>query len=423
VLQAVVDVVARLGLGEVSTGDLFEPESPDRARGADAADALMRALGVRRAAIDVADGGATLRTLDIDVPAAADRAVRLVVDATLPGGDWASGGHESASVAVWVDGTYHSDVVVTAERGVPAEVALAGLPPGHHTVELRAAPARSAPGAGPVAVRSVTTREVTGREALIDRHAPVLVLRTDEDGGPTQDHTDTPMLLVPVVSDEPGGGCRIVYHVYFSGEDGGTPTGELLSRWGRTADEAAAYTVRLDRDGRVLQAQYEGPLHQGHPYVADGRPVLRVSTRNNTFSARGTGTGPRWAPAPTSAPAGRWDDLAVLTSQPWAFALMGKELLREHPDVDARRYLFVGSISQAVLGALRAGTTCSVTTRDGRRVTFAARAEALAGAAALRLPDDLDPSTVVSARLGAEPGGARVWAVDATFVPRALAGA
>ena len=86
-----------------------------------------------------------------------------------------------------------------------------------------------------------------------------------------------------VVRDGPDrrAGTRIRYSVVFSNEDGGTPADRLLATWGRLTDIEYVLGVELDREGRVLEATYQGQGPQDPPLSrARGRAPSRPLGRH-----------------------------------------------------------------------------------------------------------------------------------------------
>jgi len=344
-------------LPDAPPGEIFEPVGSDARAGADLVDTIIRTLTVASAPLDPQLARASrplLATVAAEIPVPAPTAVtagattapgtgpgtvttHLHFTATATGNDWGATDRESALVAVYVDGHYQSTVIVMEERSGGYTVNLGILPPGSHAIELRSANDVAGSKAAPAQVSDVSLQTVTGAQAEIDAHAPIIELR-----GPkiahgsqpaTSSSTDAPLVLVPVVTQLADGTRTIGYHVAFTNEDGGTLVPDLFARYGRGTDYECVYTVHLSVDGRVLDDQYQAPIHKWLPFDGvreNGRPVLRVSTANNMVSARvSPGSAERWSDAAIGPVAATVSDTQVMTANPWIWAVMGKELLRE----------------------------------------------------------------------------------------------
>lgn len=430
-------------LPSVPAGDVIEPVGPDARAGADLIDRIVRwaAGGASPVTPDTArEARPVLATTQLTVTPASDGGVQtthVTFRANAAGLDWGSAGRESTCVAVYVDGVYVASTWVIAERPDAYDVNVGVLAPGAHTIELRhAADAGSAAAPTPT-VSDVSSRVATGEAAEIDAHAPLLELRAPiaRRAGEivAASHTDTPLVLAPHVTHNADGTRSISYHVLFSNEDGGTLTPELMSQYGRAIDYECVYRVHLAADGRVLDAQYQAPIHRWVEF--DGakvgeRPVLRVSTANNMVSARLSQTpGERWSDGGVAVAGGREPgDHDVLDANPWVWAVMGKELLREgtakatgtHDGrhiADARRYVYLGPLTDVMRGALLARGGVEVELADGSTVFAHATSTAAKGGGgwcALELPD----GALGDAVRGVHLIGVRALVLDSSFRPR-----
>ncbi len=400
-------------------GDVLEPGSDAARTGADAVERLVDSIrGIRHTDENAARAHRRLLAEGrVDVPARMDSATVVRFRAYAPAGtSWGATSRESARVAVYVDGRYHSTVNVYAERTSEYAVNLTGIPVGAHTVELRDATDASHGTAGALRVEGMRADRIDGDAALIQRHAPIVELR-DQDRGASHSaaYTDAPLLLVPAVTRHEDGSRTIAYRVAFSNEEGGTPSPKLLATYGRSGDLEPIYTVRVAADGRMLEATYQSALHRWKPYdgARDGeRPVLRVATANNNFSTRVHAAGDgaeRWSELALDGIDGATSDFDVMQQHPWTWSIMAKEMLREGKVVatdaargrfkvgDPRAYLYVGPVSDAVRGAIELAGGIEVVLRDGRRV-IAKLVEGFArgpqGMGALELPSGVLGDTV-----------------------------
>ncbi|MCB0877867.1 MAG: hypothetical protein KDC46_02655 [Thermoleophilia bacterium] len=411
-------------LPDVPIGDVIDTRRGAARDAADAVEVLLDALRGRHD-VDPQRARAT-RPLLLDTTvqgSSSGTSTRLVVDADAPDAGWGTAGRESAMVAVYVDGVYHSTIVVLHERSEPYEVNLGELPAGGHRVELRAA-TDVAP-TMPV-VRSASARVTSGDEALVDRYAPVFVMRDCDTGERnSSSRSDAPLLMTPAITHHPDGSRTIEYRVVLSNEDGGTAPPDLLAKFGRTIDAEPLYRVTIDADGRVTDEQYQSPVHRWLAFDGEhhgARPILRVSTANNLVSARpGLRGAERWSDAAIDIIAPETSDHEVMRAHPWTWRVMALELLREGRTAaadavrgarqigDPRRYVFLGPLDDAARAAIAAAGGLVLVLADGSRVLAKIAKGFAAGdfhQSALELPDgaatdavrgvaDLDVSAVV----------------------------
>lgn len=395
-------------------GDVLEGGSDAARAGADAVERLVDAItGEARTRVDenaVRERRPLLASEQVVIDADPATATVIRFHARSNGVDWGRAGSESARVAVYVDGRYHSTVTVLAERPDAYGVNLAGVAPGAHHVELRDAGDTTRRGSALVAVSALRAERLTGDAGLVQRHAPIVQLADpDPTGAHAASYTDTPLLLVPAVTRHDDGSRTIAYRVAFSNEEGGTPSPKLLATYGRTGDLEPIYRVRVGADGRVLEATYQSALHRWRSFdgvrVGD-RPVLRVATSNNNFSTRVRAAGDgaeRWSEVALDGIGADVSDFEVMAAHPWTWTVMAKEIVREgkasaphsdavrgrHQVADPRRYLYVGPLSDAARGAIEAAGGIAVILADGRRVlarTVSGFAAGPQGQGALELP-------------------------------------
>jgi hypothetical protein len=287
--------------------------------------------------------------------------VVAVVSARCAGCSWASKERTAAMLSLSVDGTYSQHLPLFRGEG-PAEyrLALGAFTAGTHrlTVEVdrRATPAAVAGvSVDGVRIEAVPT-DSPAYPAL--RHAPALHVRPDAAGR----YTDVPLVLWYETDVTPAG-SRLRYSVVFSNEDGGTAPDRLMATWGRLTDIEFVYGVELDREGRVLAAEYQGAGHRLLPYRGpEQHPPLWVVTDNNMVADRGR-TIPRYAPAPAAFDLSGASREAVMDAHPWTYAVSIDEVGREgwiregaRPGsrhvVDPRRYVTVEACAETVDAAL-----------------------------------------------------------------------
>jgi hypothetical protein len=300
--------------------------------------------------------------------------VRAVVRAGCGGCNWGAAGREAAALRVSVDGVYSQHVLLT--RGdVPShyEVTLGTLLPGTHQITIERDTQLSAAGAGAVSIdlsRTTVLVQGDGEDYLAQSMAPFLYARPNTVGK----FTDVPILMWYEVAATPRG-RRYEYSVIFTNEDGGTKTDRLMATWGRTTDIEFVYGIELDRDGRVVAEDFQGPGHEVPAFKGrhqGAHPLLWVSTDNNMVSESGATT-VRYAPAPERYDLTNTAREAVMDRHPWSYVVAAQEMQREGKIVDdaqagsgripdQRRFVFVEACTDLASGAALA---FSVRASDG----------------------------------------------------------
>ncbi len=290
---------------------------------------------------------------------------QLRVLAGCAGCNWGADGREAAVLRVSIDGVYSQHVVLArGETPVEYRVALGSLAAGPHELTIERDAALSARDAGPATI-DVQFGDVTPRptgEYLADALSPILYARANTIGR----FTDLPLVMwyeiVPTAR-----GRQYRYSVIFSNEDGGTPTDRLMATWGRTTDIEYVYGVEVDREGRTLAEEFQGPGHEVPAFTGrhEARhPLLWVSTDNNMVSESGS-TEVRYAlvAEPFDLAAAATSREEVMDAHPWLYALMSQELAREGKIVadappgrgvisDPRQFVYVeacGEVGNAAL--------------------------------------------------------------------------
>jgi hypothetical protein len=274
---------------------------------------------------------------------------------------WGAEGREAATLRLSVDGIY-SQHLMLARGEAPAEyrVTLGTLPAGSHRLSIERDNALSATDAGPATISVDAVGAIGDRDqALAQSMAPILFARANTIGK----FTDLPILMWYEVMPT-ARGRQFRYSVIFTNEDGGTATDRLMATWGRTTDIEYVYGVEVDRSGRIVSEQFQGPGHELPSF--NGRhearhPLLWVSTDNNMVSESGTAT-IRYAPAPELFDLSNVSREAVMDRHPWSYALASEEMKRErkiadegpgHNTIpDPRRFVYIeacGDVGDAAL--------------------------------------------------------------------------
>jgi hypothetical protein len=306
-------------------------------------------------------------------------------------------------------------VTVFAEQRNPYSVNLGTLTPGQHSVDIRF-PAELAGSAKAPHIAAIEHVALSGVDALLAQHAPLLEGRDlGLPGGRAEaTKTDAPLLLTGRVLGNDDGSQTLQYRALFSGEDGGTPAKALLASNGRTSDYEPVYEVRINPDGTRGDARYQGVRHTYHPFTgtySNEQPKLRTASSPNNFSQRLRGSGTVWAPLPI-VDEDATPSFDLMRKHPWTFAVAGKELNREHPELDPRTFLYVRRAEASV------ADTVTVRTRDGASHSLPLPATAgVDDASAVRLPASVEASSIVAVEAGP---GARVWRMNERFALDAL---
>ena len=370
--------------------------------------------------------------------------LRLAFDAKpAPGTDFGVAGRESTMLSVYIDGRYHSDLAVLAERPSNYSVNLAGLAAGKHAIELRAATDISGDNP-PATVTQLLAKPMVGLAADVARHAPILETRYNPRlTGPTPEaaFTDLPLLMVPSVKYLEGGVRRISYDLLLSNEDNGLPVTTIFRNYGRSTDYEPVYSVDLDASGKRIVDRFQGPSHAIYDFSGErvgDRPVLRVGTRNNLFTSNLLGATPRWSEAPTRVYNGMAPpDRALMTEHPWTFSVMGKEIERENKVVpagqtpgkgqvvDARQHLYFEP-ADAARTTIEQEKEIRLRMLDGSSVVVPVPGRSIWPTLRNRPPlgtaIPLPPSVAAADIAGVEGLAGRVLRLDAQYKPQALPG-
>ena len=266
----------------------------------------------------------------------ADGEAIAVVRAGCAACDWGETGREAAVLRIALDGIY-SQHLVLARGAALAEyrIALGPVAQGRHTLTFDRDKALSAPRSGAVTVdlprTGVTIVGAGSAEHVALSMTPIVYARPNTVGK----FTDIPLLMWYEV-EPTSRGQQYRYSVIFSNEDGGTQTDRLMATWGRTTDIEFVYGVEVDRSGRVLAEEFQGPGHEVPAFKGrhEGRhPLLWVSTDNNMVSESGP-TDVRYAPMAVKFDLSSQSREAVMDANPWTYAIASVEMRREGKIVD-----------------------------------------------------------------------------------------
>ncbi len=203
--------------------------------------------------------------------------------------DWQEPGRESVVLRLQLDGRYQQDVIFFyGERSLDYARLLGCLPAGEHTVTMQLQREMTPIGATRAIVGQVGVYSIALNQPLasVYRYTPVIYGRNLTHPYEST-FTDTPLVLMYSIEQQEER-MIIEYHMVFSHEDEGTPSGLLMSKWGRTTDIEWMHRLELDLQGRVLRHTYQGPHHVETAFAGDtdcgGHPVLQAATANGNFT-------------------------------------------------------------------------------------------------------------------------------------------
>jgi hypothetical protein len=259
----------------------------------------------------------------------AESEVLLELVATVPGTSWAEKGNEAAAAKLYLDGRYHQDMILFGgPRNFTYSVMLGRLAPGTHSLRVEHNPQQSAPKAAVPDFKDakVTLLEQSHPEFQALSMAPIIYARRNTLGR----FSDVPLLSWYEVFREPSR-TTIRYSVIFTNEDGGTQTNALMARWGRTTDIELIYEAKLDSQGKLISAIFQGANHKDMVFKGKKEaehPLYLVATDNDMFSDKGQ-SGMRFALRPIPFDLSRASREEVMFQNPWTYQLAAEEMQRE----------------------------------------------------------------------------------------------
>jgi hypothetical protein len=327
---------------------------------------------------------------------------------------WHTEGREAAVLRLTLDDNYSQHLPLVSGSHAEYRVFLGPVPAGRHRLQIEQDSEQSARGLPPGAayVEAVQFEQVAATRPDHDALslAPFIYARANTIGR----FTDVPVFMW-YETEPAAAGMRYRYSVIFTNEDGGTPADRLMATWGRTTDIEYIYSVVVERSGRIVSDDYQGPEHDILRFrgAREGRhPLLRVVTDNNMVSDAGVGP-VRYAPAPIYFPLEERSRESVMDAYPWLYSVMTLELVREGKIAedappgkglipDPRRYVYVEACGEAGIAALafavQVGDTWHASDRGVPEYRFV-RAGCFRGA--VPLPAGIDLSSVRALRFQA----------------------
>lgn len=289
-----------------------------------------------------------------------------IVDLTAwaPHVDWQRIGDEAAVASVYVDGRYATDLLVPGSTPLKRELQLGDLAAGRHTLTAYFAGDRSAPRARQLDIAKLYVRTVSAGDPnyVALAHSPILYGRSLASyGGPFQNAwTDAPLVAWHYAAPQADGTTMLEYQIVWSNEDGGTDTEppSEQARWGRMTDIEWIYRVTVDAQGKTVPGSetFQAPSHVTSTFTGThegDHAVLQTCTDNNNVCDQLSDAKMRFflSTEPTMNATTQARE-QIMEMNPWTYAVMGKEMVREHHTEakadpataelsDARNYLYV----------------------------------------------------------------------------------
>jgi hypothetical protein len=296
----------------------------------------------------------TVRERPFTVNAEAEALLDLT--AVAPHTSWAQAGSEAAVATLFVDGRYNQDIFLfEGARPFTYQVMLGHLQPGEHVLRVEFNRKQSA-------LNAPTFEIQDAKISLVDRAnpdyqalslAPMVYARPNTIGR----FSDIPLLMWYETSRAEQL-TTIRYSLIFTNEDGGTQTSALMARWGRTTDIEWIYEVKVDAEGKVRAATFQGILHETRPFQGNsenGHPMVIVASDNNNVSDHGE-SAIRFALRPIPFDLSHSSREEIMDRHPWIYQLMAAELQREgkiseesrggNQMADPRHYLYLDATSE-----------------------------------------------------------------------------
>jgi hypothetical protein len=293
--------------------------------------------------------------------AAEESEATLDLTASAPNTSWVEKGGEAATVKIFLDDSYHQDLILFAgARIFTYRLMLGRINAGEHNLRIEFNRGQSAAKAGSIKIDDARI-DLVGRshpdfQGLA--FAPILYARPNTIGR----FSDIPLLMY-YETEGNGAFTTLRYTVIFSNEDGGTQTSALMARWGRTTDIEWVIETQIDAQGKILKSDYQGVNHETKSFEGKregDHPLLMTASDNNNFADRGQSE-MRFALRPTPVDLSRSSREDVMDRHPWIYRIMAEEMIREGKITeertlgvriaDLRSYLYLDASSAQQNGA------------------------------------------------------------------------
>lgn len=322
----------------------------------------------------------------------------LDLTAWAPGVDWQRIGDESAAASVYVDGRYATDLLVPGSAQLKRQLQLGDLTAGTHRLRVTFAASHSAPQAQQIDIAGLVPSTVAAGDPsyIALEHSPILYGRSlPAYGGPMQNSwTDAPLVAWHYATPGANGTTALEYQIVWSNEDGGTDTEppSEQARWGRMTDIEWIYRVTVDAQGKTVPGSetFQAPAHVTSTFTGaheGAHPVLQTCTDDNNVCDTLSNPKMRFflSAVPTMNAATQARE-QIMEMFPWTYAVMGKEMVREHHTEaradpataelsNARNYLYVvigktTSNPAAMRARLGSASRSACSSRAARRSTL-----------------------------------------------------
>jgi hypothetical protein len=254
----------------------------------------------------------------------------VIAEITASGPDtaWKTPGREAAVARVEMDGHYNQNLVL--HQGASTftyQVFLGSLQAGKHHIRIGRDSAWSAPRTS-LDIAAVKIRTITPADPdyTVIAYAPIVYARADTLGH----FSDLPLVMWYEKLTE-GADTLLQYSIIFSNEDSGTPSDELMARWGRASDIEYIYRVAFSTAGEMQKETFQGMEHDErvfHGRKVGHHPLILVATPNNCFADTGFSAA-QYRMLPVFADLSRHSREELMDRFPWTYSVMAQELERE----------------------------------------------------------------------------------------------
>jgi hypothetical protein len=242
---------------------------------------------------------------------------------------WKTPGREAVVARVQMDGDYNQDVVLhQGARNFVYQVFLGPLQAGKHQIRIERDSEWSAPQTS-LHIDEVKIRTIARADPdyLAIAYAPIVYARADTLGH----FSDLPLVMWYEKLTE-GSDPLLQYSIVFSNEDSGTPTDELMARWGRASDIEYIYRITFNTAGQLQKETFQGMEHDErlfHGRKVGHHPLILVATPNNCFADTGF-SAVQYRLLPVFADLSGHSREELMDRFPWTYSVMAQELEREH---------------------------------------------------------------------------------------------
>ena len=252
--------------------------------------------------------------------------------------DWEIQNSESSCLSIAIDNeweSYNQDIILFSGNNLyNYKVSLGFFEAGTHTIQFKFDYNKSSQGAELIYIDSINIIDMhyTGIDTDVFLYSPILYGR-DILAWNESTYTDIPLILWHEIINE--GNYKIIrYSLIFSNEDSrlGIGLSDLMYSYGRTTDIEWLYEVRLNDQGEIINEKFQGPNHIDTPFEGEkinNHPILKNATLNCNFVDEGA-SNYKFFLSPALTLENEETRETLMDNNPWSYAIMGKELIREN---------------------------------------------------------------------------------------------